>query len=90
MIIEAILTAILALLEFVFSPIALPDLPAEIQAIIDEFVGIMLGSVDVLGIFLNWDVVCFLVPVVIAIANADKIWDLIIFILKKIPVLGIE
>lgn len=90
MIIKGLFELVYALLSIVFAPIDLPDLPASVQGIIDRFVDLITSVVGLVGVFVDMDVVKVLVPVVIVIANLDKLWNMIMFILRKIPFLGIE
>lgn len=90
MIIKGLFELVYALLSIVFAPINLPDLPVGIQNVFDDLLDILVSAVDLCSLFIDFSVVKWLIPVVIAVANFDKIWSLIMFILKKIPFLGIE
>lgn len=90
MIIKGLFELVFGLLSIVFAPINLPDLPDSIQGIIDQFVDLITSVVGIVGIFIDMDVLKVLIPVVIVIANLDKIWNMIMFILRKIPFLGIK
>lgn len=90
MIIKGLFELVYALLSIVFAPINLPDLPAGIQDVFDDFLDIIISGVDLASLIIDFNVVKWLVPIVIAVANFDKIWSAIMFILKKIPFLGIE
>lgn len=90
MIIKGLFELIFGLLKIVFSPINLPALPESIQNYVDEFVNIMIGSFGMLLWFVDLEVLSFLIPVVLIIVNFERVWDMIMFILRKIPFLGIE
>lgn len=90
MIIKGLFELVYALLSIVFAPINLPDLPEGIQSVFDDFLDIIISGVDLASLIIDFNVVKWLVPIVIAVANFDKIWSAIMFILKKIPFLGIE
>lgn len=90
MIIKGIFELVYTMLNIVLTPINLPQLPDGIQSIFDELLQVMVGSVGLLGLFLDFSVVKWLIPIVIAVANFEKIWNMIMFILRKIPFLGIE
>lgn len=80
---------IYSLFEIIFSFIELPPLPAEIQSVVDTAVSYMLGGIGFLKVFIDFDFLGVLVPIVVVIINLDKIWKLVIFVLRKIPFLGI-
>ena len=76
--------------EFIFGGLSIPALPPEAQSIIDTTLEYMLSMVGIVGLFIDWDYVIILIPFLIAIINFERIWDFIMFILRKIPFLGIE
>lgn len=90
MIIESLLNLLYTFLEFVFSGISLPALPSEAQIIIDTTLDYMISMVGIVGLFFDWDYIIILIPFLIAIINFERIWDFIMFILRKIPFIGIE
>lgn len=90
MIVKGICELVYALLFVVFAPVSLPDLPVNIQNVFNELLSVLTGAVDLASLILDFSVVKWLIPVVIAVANFDKIWSMIMFILRKIPFLGIE
>ena len=90
LIIKGIMELVFSLLQIVFTPIDLPDLPSGIQSVLDELMGLFGSVIGLVGVFVDLNVVKWLIPAVIVIANLDKVWKLIMFILRKIPFLGIE
>lgn len=90
MIIKGLFELVFTLLQIVFAPVNLPDLPDRIQSVIDEFVSVITGALGIVGLFLDMNVVKLLIPVVLVVANFEKVWSLIMFVLRKIPFLGIE
>lgn len=90
MIIKGLFELVFALLRIVFAPINLPGLPAGIQSVLDELIGYLTGAVGLLGVFVDLDVLRFLIGGVIVLVNFDKIYSVTMFILRKIPFLGIE
>ena len=90
MIIKGLLELIFALLKLVFAPVSLPALPSGIQSVLDELVDVLISAVGLFSVFVDLSVVKWLIPVVLVIVNFDKIWRMIMFVLKKIPFLGIQ
>lgn len=90
MIFEAILNMVSALLQLVFGWINLPDLPASITSLIDEFFDYIRGGMGIIGIFLDLDVVRVLLPILIVVINFEEVWKFVMFIVRKIPFLGIH
>lgn len=90
MIIKGLFELIFGLLRIIFAPINLPQLPASVQSVVDELSSVLKSSVGLLSVFVDLNVLNVLIPVCIAVANFDKVWKVIMFILRKIPFLGIK
>lgn len=90
MIIKGLFNLVLALMQIIFAPINLPQLPAGIQTIFDTLLTAMLNAVGLFEVFVRPSTLQLLIPIVIVLINFEKLWNGIIFILKKIPFLGIE
>lgn len=90
MIVKSLLQVVFSLLQVIFSPINIPGLPEKVQNIFDEFVNWILSGYTIFSVFVDTSVVKLLIPIVIVIANLDKIWSFIMFILRKIPFIGVE
>lgn len=81
---ELLLSGILAILD------VLPDMPESVQTVVDGIFDIMFQAVNLVGLFIDFDMVKILFPIVILIVNFDKIYKLIMWILRKIPTLSIK
>ena len=90
MIIKGLFELVYTLLSIVLSPIQLPQMPEGIQNVFDEILDVLTGAVGLASVILDFSVVKWLIPVVLVVANFDKVWSMIMFILRKIPFLGIE
>lgn len=90
MIIEGLLNLIIDFLKFIFSAVELPDLPSEVTELLDEFMKVIESGLGILNLFIDWDLLLLLIPVVLIITNFEVIWSLIMFIVRKIPFLGME
>ena len=90
MIIEGLLNLFVVLLEVVFSWVNVPELPESVSSVIDELFGYLSGSVGLLSIFIDFSMVRILLPVLVIVINFDEAWKLTMFILRKIPFLGIK
>lgn len=90
MIIKGLFNLIYTFLSVVLAPFSLPQLPVGIQTIFDEIVGYLTGAVGLLCVFVRPTTLQLLIPVVIIVINAEHIWNGILWILKKLPFVGIE
>ncbi|RHP67113.1 hypothetical protein DXA59_14445 [Clostridium sp. OF03-18AA] len=90
MILEAVFNLVSGLVKLVFGWINLPDLPDSITSVIDELFALISGSVGIIGIFVDLNMVKILLPVLLIVINFDEVWKFTMFILRKIPFLGID
>lgn len=90
MILEAVFNLVSGLVKIVFGWINLPDLPGSITSVIDELFALISGSVGIIGIFVDLNMVKILLPVLLIVINFDEVWKFTMFILRKIPFLGID
>ena len=90
MILESILNLISGLIKLVFGWINLPDMPSSVTSIIDELFGYIRGSMGLLGVFVDLNMVKVLLPVLLIVINFEHVWKFTMFIVRKIPFLGIE
>lgn len=90
MIIEKILLFFQSAFFTIFGFVDLPDLPETLETSLNGFLDIIFSNISALGFFVRPATLSIMVPLAIIIINFDKIYDLTMFILKKIPMLGIE
>lgn len=93
MIIESILNALKSVIFAVFSWLDLPNLSDYGDGFENgiEFIDIMLGyAQNLINLFLPWDIVRFGLPIVLVVMNFEHIYDFIMWILRKIPMLNIK
>lgn len=90
MIIEGITTAFKTLLQSLLGFINIPGMPSSYISAIDSFMDMVFSNVGLVGLFIRWDTVEIGIPILIAIANMDKIYDGIMWIIRKIPMAGMS
>lgn len=90
MIVKGIFELFYNMITVIFSFINLPDLPAEVQTVVDSLLQFMSQGLNLIGFFCHPAVVKIVVPLTIVFMNFDKLYKLVMFVLRKIPFLGIE
>lgn len=90
MIIESILNLFSSALKLIFGWINLPDVPPEIADVINQLFGYMRSGIGLVFLFVPMPLVRILLPLVVVVVNFDKVYKLVMFVLRKIPFLGIE
>lgn len=79
-------------LEFIFSIIPkVPDLPQSLHDKLFEFIDIIFtNGTNILSLFIRIDTIKIVVPILLIIINLDKIYNCLMWVLRKIPVLGLD
>lgn len=91
MIIEYILEAGLLFQKVIFD--ILPDVPqisTQLINSISHVLDIIFSNLSLLGIFVRIDTIKILVPLVIFVVNFEYLYNIIMWILRKIPGLSIS
>ena len=92
MLTEALINAGMFLFDVILNFLdLLPDMPEEVVAVLDEFFDLIFTN--------GWSIACFvipmdfalmLLPLVILVVNFERVYHLIMWVLRKIPMLGIK
>lgn len=89
MILLALFNLIFSVLKVLFSWLNLPDMPQEISSVVDGIVSYITDALPLLWVFFDKTVVTVCIVVAFACVNFDKVYDMLMWILAKIP-LGIR
>ena len=90
MILQAVFDLVKSVIRVVFGWINLPDMPSAVTSVVDELFALLRGSVGMLGVFMDLSMLKILLPVLLIVINFEHVWKFTMFILRKIPFLGIE
>lgn len=91
MIIEFLFSLILELFNFILEILPdIPNMPEDLTNALNNYTQLIFDNSSVVSFFLPMNIVKIAIPLVIVIINFDYIYNAIIWILKKIPMLGIE
>nr|DAW66245.1 MAG TPA: hypothetical protein [Inoviridae sp.] len=90
MIVELIFNSIFSLFGFIFGAVSFPPFPAELQNSINSFMDTFFENLSLLGLFCHVNTLKICIPVVLLILAFEKAYKLVMFILRKIPFLGIH
>lgn len=90
-----IVTAVLELCEMLLTIIfaLLPDLPNFDSSVLNSlngFINLIFDNLDLLGFFIDIELVSALIPWLVIILNFEHIYDFIMWIIRKIPILNIS
>ena len=91
MIVSAVLGLCEMLLTIIFA--LLPDIPNFDSNVLDslnDFINLIFDNLDLLGFFIDIELIGALIPWLIIILNFEHIYDFVMWIVRKIPILNIS
>ena len=83
MILESVFNLFSSALKLIFGWINLPELPAEIQTVVDSLFQYMRAGLGFVFLFFNMDLVKIMLPFVIVVANFEKVYKIVMYVLKE-------
>lgn len=90
MIISSILNLIKTVLFTVFGWINIPAFPTELTTNINSFLDLIFNNLRLLGFFIRPITLQIAIPILIVLLNFENLYKLTMWILRKIPMLGIK
>lgn len=91
MIIEGLLDTIIKVLTFILDLLPdLPQVPVEVTSAVDTFMNLIFDNVGLLGVFIPLGIVKIIIPLWLGIEAFDKIYALVFWVIRKIPMLNIR
>ena len=91
MIIKGLFELVYTLLSVVLTPFQIvPDMPQALQNVLTRFLDLIFDPIHIVLYFVDVNVVKAIIPLVVIVANMEKIWNGILWILKKLPFVGVE
>ena len=91
MIINALLTLVYNIFSVIFSPIHIPSFDADSISAVDNVLTMIFDDSEaIIGLFVPWSVVHIILPIIIALSLALPVYHLVMWIIKKIPFLGVS
>ena len=90
MIIELLLDAVYNIFSFMTSPISIPSLPTEVHNYITSFFEYLEMGAGILANYTPFSYLMVLFGCIIAIDVGIKVYHFIMWVIKKIPMLGMS
>lgn len=91
MIFEGVLSIISNLIIYVLDLLPnIPSVPDNISNSVFGFINLIFDNVGLLGIFLPLTLVKIIVPIWIAVEMFDKVYSVVFWVIRKIPILNIK
>lgn len=89
MIVETLMSLVKGIISLVISPFNIPGIPDDVLKSIDTFMGYFDTCASFIALVFPVNLVPFFV-IFIAIYSWDNIYPIVMWVLRKIPFLGIE
>ena len=90
MILKLLMELVIGLLEIVFGWVNFPQMPSELTVYIDLVFNAIRSGMGILWLIVPRELVLVLLPIVLVLENFDMMYSIVMWILKKIPFLGIK
>ena len=93
MVVEGILNALKTVIFALFSWLDLPNLSDYTSGFEDTLyliVDMLYSSRSIINLFLPWDIVKFGFPIIIVVINFEHVYHFVMWIIKKIPMIGVK
>ncbi len=68
----------------------IPDFPDSFYSLISNILDLIFGNITVLGFFFDWDYITVFFPIAIGLITVPIMFKFVMWILRKIPFLGIS
>lgn len=86
MIILGLLRVIFTVLQALFSWLNIPDMPEGVTSVVDSVIGYIIDALPLIWVFLDKNVVGVCLVIAVACMEFEKIYDLLMWILAKLPI----
>ena len=90
MILKLLFQLVIGLLNIVFGWVSFPDMPEIIVTTIDSFLTALSGGMGFVWLVIPRELVMVGLPVIPVVENFDKLYSIVMWILRKIPFLGMK
>lgn len=90
MIISGILSVIKTLLIGIISVFNMPSVSEEFYNAFDLINDWLANGQHIIDLFVPWNIVKFGIPLIVFVVNFEHIYGVVMWILRKIPMLGID
>lgn len=90
MIIKLLFEMVIGLLDLVFGWVSFPAMPEAISSALDVVLGAMSSAMGFVWLIVPRELVVIVIPIILVVENFDRLYSIVMWILKKIPFLGMK
>ena len=86
----AVFDLAVAAIKLIFGWISLPAFPESLETTLTTYEDLIFDNLSMLSFFVRVSTVKVLVPLILIVVNFDKVYKLTMYILRKIPFIGVK
>lgn len=90
MIVKLLFSLIITLLDLVFGWVSFPAMPAAVTESLDLLIDYISQGLSFVWLIVPRQLVIAVIPVILVCENFDKLYSVVMWVLKKIPFLGLQ
>lgn len=90
MIIKLLFEMVIGLLDIVFGWVSFPPMPEAISSALEIVVQAVQSAMGFIWLIVPRELVLVILPIVLIVENFDQLYSIVMWILKKIPFLGMK
>ena len=90
MLVKLLFQLVIGLMNIVFGWVDFPDMPAAIVNALETLLDAMSTGLGFVWLIFPRELVLVALPVILIVENFDKLYSVVMWILKKIPFLGMK
>lgn len=90
MIIKLLFEFIIGFLELIFGWVSFPPMPEIVTSSVDVLFQAIESAMGFVWLIVPKPIVVAVLPVILVVENFDKVYSIVMWILKKIPFLGMK
>ncbi len=90
MIIEALMSLLIKIFSLLTSAISIPNLPDSVSTFMSDALSYILTGLQILAVYTNLEYLLVLFGLIIAIDIGIHVYHFVMWVLRKIPMLGIS
>ena len=90
MLIKLLFELVLSILNFMFGWVNFPDMPPAIVNSLDIVIQAISMGIGFVWLIVPRELVLVAIPIIIVVENFDMMYSMVMWILKKIPFLGMK
>lgn len=90
MIVELLFQFVIGFLNVVFGWVSFPAMPEAVTNAIDPLLDALASAIGFIWLIVPRELVLVVLPVILVVENFDKLYSIVMWILRKIPFLGMQ